>query len=294
VCNEPGGGIDGHVAPNEIDDSQRDVASVIRDEESRLGTHHLIFWSQAFTYRGGAAVQDVDTSFADLAFDAVTVHPLPDISLAGRTYQLGQFMGKQLKLDEVRDFCAAAARQSRPCCLDEDNTASLYRDQDGWTIHRKRAWVAVLSGCHYDYIDFSILAGQESGTPASRAAIRAWMQHLTAFVHERDLVHGQPRLDWLDDLPSTVLCVTFGVADREYVAYLADRRELDEAGYGEPVAGSAKINLPSGDFGLATFSPTSGAWSPWLPLPGGTATVELPRFRHDLVLVARPLDALVD
>jgi Family of unknown function (DUF6298) len=289
LCNEPGGGIDDHAAPHEVDTWQREMASVLRDEESRLGTRHLLFWSQAFTYRDGAAVQDVETSFADPAFDAVNVHPLPDVTLGGRTYQLGQFMGKQLQLREMRDFCAATARLPKPCCLDEDNTASLYRDLDGWTIHRKRAWVAVLSGCHYDYIDFSILAGQESGTMASRQAIRAWMQHLTAFVHERDLVTGQPGLDWLDDLPSHVLGVTFGVADREYVAYLADRREIDQTGYGELIAGSASITLPAGQFGLATFSPTSGAWSPWLPLPDGRSTVDLPPFRHDLVLVARRL-----
>jgi hypothetical protein len=294
VCNEPGGGVDGHVSLNGIDDWERELAAVIRDEESRLGTRHLLFWSQAFSYRGGAAVQDLDASFADPAFDGVNVHPLPNVSLGGRPYQLGEFMGKQLKLDEVRDFCAAAAHMSKPCSLDEDNSASLYRDRDGWIIHRKRAWVAALSGCHYDYIDFSILAGQEAGTPASRQAIRAWMQHLTKFVHERDLVNARPGLDWVDALPSNVLVVTFGVGDREYVAYLADRREIDEAGYGEPLTGSATIALPAGRFGLATFSPTSGAWSAWMPIPGGSAKIELPSFQHDLVLVARRLDAATD
>jgi hypothetical protein len=287
LCNEPGGGIDDHVPPSGIDDWQREMAGVIRDDESRVGTRHLLFWSQAWSYREGAVVQQLDASFADPVFDVVNVHPLPDISLGGRTYQLGQFMGKQLKLDELRDFCAAAARMSRPCSLDEDNTASLYRDHDGWTIHRKRAWVAALSGCHYDYIDFSILAGQETGTPVSRQAIRNWMQYLTAFVHERDLVNARPGLDWLHDLPPNVVVVTFGVADQEYVAYLGDRREIDEDGYGEQVAGSATIALPEGRFALATFSPTSGGLSPWVPVAGGTTTIELPPFQHDLVLIAR-------
>jgi len=205
-------------------------------------------------------------------------------------YQLGEFMGKQLKLDELRDFCLATADLPKPCNLDEDNTASLYRDQDGWTIHRKRAWVAALSGCHYDYIDFSILAGQEAGTPASRQAIRSWMQHLSTFVHQRDLARARPRLAWVSDLPADVVSVTFGVADSEYVAYLADGREIDEPGYGSALRGSVTLNLPAGGrFGLATFSPTSGAWSPAVPLPagGGRTQVELPEFRHDLVLIAR-------
>jgi len=40
---------------------------------------------------------------------------------------------------------------AKPCVNDEDNAASLYRDDDGWTIHRKRAWMAVMSQTHYDY-----------------------------------------------------------------------------------------------------------------------------------------------
>jgi hypothetical protein len=287
VCNEPGGGVEGHVSPTEVDDWQREIAATVRDEETRLDTRHLVFGSQAFAYSAGRAVQDHDTSFADPAFDVVNVHPLPDISLAGRTYQLGQFMGKQLTLGAVREFCSATVDMVKPCNLDEDNTASLYLDPDGWTIHRKRAWVAALSGCHYDYIDFSINAGQEDGTPASRAAIRSWMQHLSMFVHSRDLVHARPLPTWIDGLPSEVLCVSLGVADRELVAYIADQRETDEPGYGDTVSGSVTIVLPDGRFGIAAFSPTSGAWSPAMPTSGGQAVVELPAFRHDIVLVAK-------
>ena len=286
VCNEPGGGVDGHASPADTDVWQREIAATVRDEESYLGSRHLVFGSQAFRY-GPGAIQDHDTSFADAAFDVVNVHPLPDVSLGGRTYQLGRFMGKQLNLEELREFCRAAARLEKPCSLDEDNSASLYRDPDGWTIHRKRAWVAALSGCHYDYIDFSINAGQEAGTPESRRAIRAWLQHLSTFIHGRDLVHAKPLPSWVEDLPVDVLCASYGVDDREYVAYLADRREIDEPGYGDAVSGMVTIDLPDGGFGLAAFSPTSGAWSPAIPTSGGRTRVELPGFRHDVVLVAR-------
>jgi hypothetical protein len=198
-------------------------------------------------------------------------------------------MGKQLTLQALLDFCRAAATQAKPCSLDEDNTASLYRDLDGWTIHRKRAWIAVLSGCHYDYIDFSIVAGQEAGTELSRRTIRAWMQHLTSFMHARDLIAGRPGVDWLHAVPAHVLVATFGSANDEYVAYLADSREVADAGYGEPITGSATLKLPTGSFGLATFSPTSGAWSPWIALEASADRLELPSFHHDLVLVARRL-----
>jgi hypothetical protein len=84
------------------------------------------------------------------------------------------------------------------------------------------------------------------------------------------------------------VCVGYGVADREYVAYLADRREIDEPGCGELVSGSATVTLPGGRYRLAAFSPTSGAWSPAMPISGGGRTsIELPEFRHDVVLVAK-------
>lgn len=286
VCNEPGGGVDGHARPTDVDDWQREMAATLRDEESRLESRHLVFWSQAFTYRAGAAVQDHDTSFADPAFDVVNVHPLPNISLAGRTYQLGRFMGKQLTLQSILDFCRATAAYPKPCSLDEDNTASLYRDMVGWTIHRKRAWVAVLSGCHYDYIDFSIVAGQEAGTDLSRRTIRAWMQHLSAFIHGLDLLSGRPGADWLHVESEHVVVATFGT-DTEYVAYIADGREVDEPGYGSAIVGSTTLTLPPGDFALATFSPTTGAWSPWVAIQDGSARAQLPPFQHDVVLVAR-------
>ena len=72
----------------------------------------------------------------------MNVHPLPDTVLGGRTYMLGNFMSKELKLAELAEFCRAAGHYPKPCVLDEDNAATMYRDTIGWTIHRKRAWIA--------------------------------------------------------------------------------------------------------------------------------------------------------
>ena len=116
--------------------------------------------------------------------------PLPGMILARREYMLGNFMSKQLALHDFRDFCHATHAFNKPCVSDEDNATSMYRDVVGWTIHRKRAWMAVLSQCHYDYIDFSINSGVETGTPDSRRLIRTWMKHLCDFVQMVDLVRG--------------------------------------------------------------------------------------------------------
>ena len=112
----------------------------------------------------------------------MNVHPLPDTSLNGHVYDMGNFMSKELRLDQVAGFCRATYALPKPAVLDEDNAASMYRDTTGWTIHRKRAWAALMNGCHYDYIDFSITVGNESGTPASQRGIRSWMQHLSEFA----------------------------------------------------------------------------------------------------------------
>jgi hypothetical protein len=285
VCNEPGGDHDGHASPTEINAWQTMIATLVRDTETRLPHRHLIFWSEAFRYHP-AFEQPLDASFGNPLFDAVNVHPLPDPILNGRRYMLGRFMGKETKLGEVRDFCLATGRSPQPCVLDEDNAASLYRDEVGWTIHRKRAWTAVLSGCHYDFIDFSIGVGQEAGTAASRRMIRAWLRHLSAFIHAFDVVAARPDTGWLRVEDAAVTVTGLAVPSRSYAAYIADGREIDEPDAGAPRGGAVRLTLPPGAYGAALYSPVSGLRSPAIGVAGGgPATVELPPFEHDVVLV---------
>jgi hypothetical protein len=285
VCNEPGGGYAEHASAQQVDDWQEAIAATVREEEAQLPHQHLVFWSQAFTYHPHWE-QQLDASFAHPAFDAVNVHPLPDIVYRGRRYMLGRFMGKELKLRELRDFCLATLRVAKPCVLDEDNTASLYRDDDGWTIHRKRAWTAALSGCHYDYIDFSITVGSEDGTAVSRRAIRAWMRHLTEFIHAVDVVQAAPDDAWLRvDADHLVTC-GLRVGDRTYAAYIADAREIGEPGAGSPLTGTLHLDLPRGGYRIALYSPVSGLYAPAIVAPGGQPiALELAPFAHDLALV---------
>lgn len=285
ICNEPGGGFGEHVTPRDVDHWQEMIASVVREEEAGLPNPHLVFWSQAFTYHPRWE-QEFDESFANPHFDAVNVHPLPDLIFHGRRYDLGRFMGKELKLAQIRDFCLAVQPVARPCVLDEDNSASLYRDQDGWTIHRKRAWMALLCGCHYDYIDFSITVGREAGTPASQRAIRTWMRHLSNFIHAFDVAHAVPSLTWIQvDIPHAVvagLCVS----GQMYVAYIADGRELGESGAGQPCSGTVRLDLPSGIHLVSFYAPVTGLYSPAIALEGARqTTLYVPPFEHDIVLV---------
>jgi hypothetical protein len=199
---------------------------------------------------------------------------------------MGGFMSKELKLDEVRGFCRATYAQPKPVVLDEDNTASMYRDMTGWTIHRKRAWTAAMSGCHYDYIDFSITVGNEAGTPASRAAIRSWMQHLSEFMASSDYVHSKPANEWVAAHPDH-LVVSSLASGGDYVAYLADARELTDPGAGDTIAGDVSLVLPQGSYDVSLYSPVTGEYSPGIAVQGGGKYVmKLPEFKQDMVIRA--------
>jgi hypothetical protein len=291
ICNEPGGGVAGHVTPAEVDAWQIEIAKVVREELAKLKKTHMVFASEAFSYTP-VFTQGLDASFAadgvGAIMDVVNVHPLPNTVLDGRPYQLGNFMSKELRLHDLRDFGLAAWRKPKANVWDEDNAATMFRDEVGWTIHRKRAWVALLSGAHYDMIDFSIQAGGlESGTPESNKAIRTWFKHLSAFIHSVDFLHASPLPTWVGRAPDHVLASTFCVEGKDYVAYLADAREVTDPHAGEPIEGTVEVALPPGTYGLRFFSPTEGTYGEETPLTGGrTVTVDLPPFRHDVVLRA--------
>ena len=146
ICNEPGGGLagDGNPTPSEVNDWQRALAEVIRETEAGLPNRHLIAGQEAFHW---SPFEQMSTlSFHDMPLDVVNMHPLPNTTYEGRAFHMGEFMSKQLALRPLRDYCLATRHEPKPLNLDEDNVASQYKDVGGWTIHRKRAWTALLSG----------------------------------------------------------------------------------------------------------------------------------------------------
>jgi hypothetical protein len=270
--------------PADVDAWQRSVADAIHNELEHLGRKHLIFGSQAFSYDPKFR-QELDASFGDMPIDAVNVHPLPGTILGGREFQLGNFMSKELRLAEFADFCAATQRLTKPCIHDEDNTASMYRDETGWTIHRKRAWTAVFRQMHYDFIDFSIICGSETGTKESNRKIRTWMKHLSDYIHEFDFIHAQPSTEWIGVKLPHVVCSSLAKSGDDYIAYLADNREVSDPSAGQPIDGHVTLRLPDSQYIARLYGPASGEYSPGQSVAGG-ATVELALgpFRHDIAL----------
>ncbi|MFA6110256.1 MAG: DUF6298 domain-containing protein [Candidatus Latescibacterota bacterium] len=286
-CNEPGGGLSGENNPSveEVNDWQRAIAATIRQTEAGLPHRHLIAGQEAFQW--SPFVQLSTRSFRDFPIDVVNVHPLPDTTFDGATYDMGRFMSKELKLRPLRDYCLATRFEAKPLNLDEDNVASQYKDPDGWTIHRKRAWTTLMCGAHYDVIDFSIINYCETGTEASQRQFRTWFKHLSGFIHGLDLVRSRPLPGLVTQLPDHVLDAAFGVPGEEVAIYLADERELDEPGAGTPIHGKLTLDLAPGLYLVSCFSPETGLWSPGLSVPGGPATtIDLPAFTHDLVVRA--------
>ena len=290
ICNEPGGAVQGHIPPADVDAWQQEMGEAMRDEMRKLNRPHLISGQEAFTYSPKFRFP-MDKTYRESLFDIANVHPLPDTVLGGRAYQMGNFMSKELMLSEVAEYCRAAYGHPKPTVLDEDNTASMYRDPVGWTIHRKRAWTALLNGAHYDYIDFSITVGSEAGTPASRRGIRSWMQHLSEFMNSFDYVHSKPATDWIASKPEHLVASALAVGNGDFAAYLADAREVQDPTAGQPIRGKVGITLPAGTFSVRLYSPAGGQYSPALTVAGGgTASVEIGPFQQDIVIRATRLN----
>ena len=284
ICNEPGGGQPGHASVAEVDSWQEEIGRVVREELRTLNRPHLVVGQQAFNWLPQVN-QAFDASFSGTLFDAVTVHPIADMALGGQSYDLSHFMSKDLQLADYKKFFLAARRFPKPCISDEDNAASLYRDDTGWTIHRKRAWMAVMCGGHYDFIDFSITVGSEDGTAESRAKIRSWMRNLSEFIQAFDFIHAQALEDFVEAMPEHLIAGVLAVPSRDYVTYFADAREVTDSTAGEPIAGPVTLRLDRGAYDLSLYSPVTGVYSPSIRMQStGRVTINLEPFQHDIVL----------
>jgi hypothetical protein len=299
ICNEPSGGSPGHPDNPSVEAVNQWLAAliaVVRETEAGLPNHHLIVGQEA----NSPSRQPLDLSFRGLDYDVVNVHALPNIEYAGQSYHLGEFMSKQLRLRAFRDLGLAAYAERKPLNQDEDNIASQYKDDEAWTIYRKRAWTALLTGGHYDMIDFSIINYCEAGTPASRQHLRTWMKHLSAFIHSLDLVRARPLPGRLLELPAHTLEVVFGLDGEDLCLYLADERELPSASglpegqvgdpdAGQPLTGHVALIVPPGAYEASLFDPKTGLYSPALTLhsDGSPVRIALPAFVHDLVVRIR-------
>ena len=114
------------------------------------------------------------------------------------------------------------------------------------------------------------------------------MQHLSEFMNSLDFVHSRPDTTWIPDAPKNLVVSGLSIGAREYVAYLADGRELSDTSAGDPFEGSVALSLPPGDYDVSLYSPVTGAESPAVVMKGGGRNaLNLPSFRQDIVIRAK-------
>jgi hypothetical protein len=295
ICNEPGGNFpyaENTPPSEEVDEWMEALLTDLRGIEAKLPNQHLVAGQQAFKYilPGETAVlkdvhQFCEASFDRIGFDIVNMHPLSNMWHRGVNYDLGRFMRGELRLRALRDYCLAMYRENKPLNLDEDNAASRFTDDFGWTIHRKRAWTALFCGAHYDVIDFSINKHFETGTAESNASFRNWMKILSETIHAIDLVRARPDVSFIAKTPPET-CVSALVIDGEiHHIYLADAREKDNLLAGNPIKGQLVVNLPKHPQQIRFVSPVTGKTIGEATTPGGDgAVITLPPFQHDLLI----------
>ena len=100
-----------------------------------------------------------------------------------------------------------------------------------------------------------------------------------------DLVQAAPLPGFLKEQPPHTVESVLAAEGQDYCIYLADERELGEAGAGEPIRGQIALALPPCAYEAACYSPVTGLYSPALTgLKGGEIRLPLPAFQHDLVV----------
>jgi hypothetical protein len=285
VCNEPGGkgpGFEENPTMEEVNGWVAHFIRLIRETEKNLPYRHLISGQGAFEY--GTYIQNTDHAFRNMDLEIVNLHPLSDCIIHDKIYDLGPFMAKHLKLAEFREFCVQALLYEKAFNMDEDNSASRYMDRDGWIIHRKRAWTALVNGVHYDYIDFAINRYMEKGTPEDQKTNRTWFGHLSGFLHSFDLATLRPIAEPVNSMPQHTVVSGAGSED-EICLYLADTRELSNSGAGTVIEGEVVIDLPEVTFLLKYYSPETGRYDSEGVVHGGRGVkIAIPPFRHDIAI----------
>ncbi len=125
----------------------------------------------------------------------------------------------------------------------------------------------------------------EAGTKQSRRNIRTWMKNLTEFIHSFDFIHAKPAPGWISTHPAPLVTTALAKPGEDYIAYLADGRELTDPAAGQPIMGPIGFGLPAGTYRACLYSPAAGEYSPGVRVTGGGGVkLEIPSFEQDIVL----------
>ncbi|HXW81699.1 MAG TPA: DUF6298 domain-containing protein, partial [Acidimicrobiales bacterium] len=291
ICNEPignfsEGGTRVGPEPSEVDAWQERLVGIVRSSRN----DSVIAASPAWSYTPwDHPVRPADA----LKVDICNVHPLPGMTIGEETFNLGVFMSADSRLDEYKAFCRRVRTLGGAMNLDEDNVASRFMDGRGWTIHRQRAWIALLSGCHYDFIDFSILAGRERSTPDGRRLLRSRFGALARFWEENQIwattLHDGPDAKAPEGCTAVVAQDERSPLNTTYVYVAAEVPNDLAVPFGDrPVDGALEIGLPPGEYLVYWFAPGTGGYFGWENTRNtGQLQLELPGTSNDVVAIIK-------
>ncbi len=289
ICNEPIGNFteDGTVlgpTPAEVDEWQLQLVDLVRAH----APDRVIAASPAWSYTPwGHPVEPASALKADIC----NIHPLDVMTVAGEAFNTGVFMSADSRLAEYQAYCRTLRTLHGAVNLDEDNNASRFMDERGWTIHRQRAWIALLSGCHYDFIDFSILPGQERGTDDDRRLLRARFGTLARFWEENGIWATVIDDEAAVNAPAgcTALAVRDPAAGARYVYVAAQTSaDLTRPFAASPIEGELELNAPERQYLTYWFSPETGRYFGWeLHRSSGRLRLTLPRVSNDVVAIVK-------
>ena len=296
ICNEPIGNFSQDGArvgpePSEVDAWQARLIETVRASNE----DHVIAASPAWSYKPwDHPVQPSDA----LKVDISNVHPLDVMTIGDETFNLGVFMSADSRLDEYKAFCRRVRALGGAINLDEDNNASRFMDERGWTIHRQRAWIALLSGCYYDFIDFSILAGRERSTADGRRLLRSRFGTLALFWDENQI--WSTTLDHGVEVQAPEGCTAVVARDERSSAntlyvYVAAEASSDLAVpfADRPLEGPLEISLPAGEYLTYWFAPGTGRYFGWETRHVAAGEQNAGRLQLDLPGTASDVVALI-
>jgi hypothetical protein len=111
------------------------------------------------------------------------------------------------------------------------------------------------------------------------------MKNLTEFIHSFDFIHAKPAPGWISTQPAPLVTAALAKPGEDYIAYLADGRELTDPAAGRPIMGPINFDLPVGTYRACFYSPSAGVYSPGVRVTGGGGVpLEIPSFEQDIVL----------
>ena len=117
------------------------------------------------------------------------------------------------------------------------------------------------------------------------------MQHLSEFMASYDFIYAKPDTGWITISSGHLLASGLSNSGHDYIAYLADQRELSDSHAGEPIMGRVSLELPPGEYDVSLYSPSSGEYSPAIRVTGGAQyAMKLQEFKQDIVIRARLQD----